>query len=170
MPPRHRPCVCQSHLQSIIAGWCKEKLIEISGSQRRELFSKFNRWLAGEAPWSKTELVQLVLDSLNQTGVLVSDVVDIIAVKIHVGIPTVILQIDAMDLPDRGQAGSGNGLVQKDASVPVQKPPAFRRKILILPLGSQGAGIDIPFPESRDHLTTITCHHIRSSRSGINLR
>ena len=104
----------------------EENLVEIARRQPAQRFGQFDRRLAGKATWGEAEIVQLSLDRRLQPRMTVADVMDTIAMKIHVAATGGILDPDTLSLGDGGNAGARQALVQEGFCVSIEQLPGSR--------------------------------------------
>jgi hypothetical protein len=82
-----------------------------------ERFGEFDRALAGEAARREAQVVKLRLDGGDDARVRVADVMDIVAVEVHVPPAVHVLDVEPLGLDDWREAGRGHRLVQEGAVV-----------------------------------------------------
>ena len=111
----------QRHLDRIRAAGGEQYLAKIARRQQTERLGELDRRLAGEAARRKAEIVELLLDRLLEAGVPIADMVDAVAMEIHVAPPHRVLDPDAFRLGDGGEAGARQTLVQEGGGIARQQ-------------------------------------------------
>src|SRR5262249_49402479 len=84
---------------------------------------KRDRRLAGIAPGREGEIVHLRLERRLEARMAIADVMDVVAVEIHVAAAREILDPDSLGLADRVEAGGRSPLVQEDGGIAREQIP-----------------------------------------------
>ncbi len=96
----------EGDLDGVGAAGGEEHLSQAARREFGEGLRELHRRLAGEAAGGKAQIVELGLDRRLQSRMPVADVVDAVAVEIHVAAPGQVLDPYPFRLRDRGDAGT----------------------------------------------------------------
>ena len=112
---------------------------------RRQRLGELDRALAGEAARREAQLVELGLDGGDHVRMRVADVVHVVAVEVHVAAAGHVLDVRALGLADRRQAGRRHRLVQEGGAVARQQCAARLVEVLALPGRAARRVVDVAF-------------------------
>ena len=125
-----RPVTARASLSAISiacrAARREQDLGEVAGRERGQLRGQRHRRLVGEPPRRERQLVELRLERGNQSRMAVAEVVDVVAVKIHVSAAGQILEPKPVRAAQRGEAGRRQGLMKEVAGVGLDQRPHGR--------------------------------------------
>ncbi len=119
--PSRRARDLDRDLDGVRSAGCEQHLRQRSGGDGAKLFGKLHRWCAGETARREGQRVHLLGDRALEARVAVTDMVDVVAVEIHVPLAGEIFEEDALGLADRGQARRRYGLVEKGCRIAVEQ-------------------------------------------------
>ena len=116
-PSGRDSCDLERGLDRIRAACREEDLGEIAGCDLTDLFRKLGRHITAKTPGREGKLIHLLGDRSLQARMAIADVMDGVAVKIHVAASIPILDPDAFRLADGAEARGGNGLMDETCGI-----------------------------------------------------
>src|SRR5207253_8705476 len=91
----------------------KKHFVQVSRSRFRQLFRQADSGEVSVAARTERKLIELGFDGRDDSWIAKTDLMNVVAVEIHVPPPLKVLQVNALAALAHVQTGSGYGLPQK---------------------------------------------------------
>ena len=144
MPARRHARQFQRHADRAGSAGAKQDLREIARRDLGQLAGQIDGHLVGVAAGAERHFVELRLHSFDHGRIGKADLVDVVAMEVHVTAPGKVLDPDPFAGLHAVQAGSRERLMQKIAGVVRQQTARGVVDVFQSPALAQGRDVDVP--------------------------
>ena len=141
----------------------EQDLRQVTGRQLAERLGEFHRRLVREPPRREGQIVELLFDRRDKPRMPVAEMVDTVAMEIHVAAAGEILDPDAFGPRDRRNAGARKALVKESLRVAIEKLLRRCVRLACVPFLAGRAGIRFALCMNDAHAHSV-------SRNGVGGR